>query len=109
MKKKLCLGILLLMIISATAVYWDDYNYRQRMNDVSIVHYFVGSGSGYSTVYLTAIVSLENYREELTVKTILRYVIHRNKDMPDTLRIILYESMEKLSGGDSYFEVTFHK
>lgn len=106
MKKKLCIGILLFIAVLATAVCIDFYNYRQSMSDVSIVHYITGSGSGYSTVYLTAIVPADSYRGENTLGAIQRYVIWRNGETPDTLRIVLYDSMEKLREGDSYFEIT---
>ncbi len=107
MKKKLCFGILLFTVILITAAYIDFYNFSRSMDDISIVHYITGSGSGYSTVYLTAIVPADNYCEESTLKTIRRYVIQRNREIPNTLRIILYDNMEKLRAGDSYFEITF--
>ncbi|HBA50480.1 MAG TPA: hypothetical protein DCZ91_22315 [Lachnospiraceae bacterium] len=109
MKKKLCFGILLFIVVLATAAYIDSYNFRQSMNDVSIVHYIAGSGSGYSTVYLTAIVPADSYCGENTLEAIQRYVLRRNREIPDTLRITLYDSMEKLREGDSYFEITLRK
>lgn len=109
MKIKRYFGIPLFMVILAIIVSVDAYNYRQSLNDISIVHYITGSGSGYSSVYLTAIVSTENYHEDKTIKTILRYVRQKNSEIPDTLRIVLYDSMEKLSDGNSYVEMTFRK
>ncbi len=109
MKKKIHFGILLLITITAMAVYMDFYNYRQAMYDVSIVRYIAGSGSGYSTVCLTAVVPVEDFSEDSTVKMIRRYVIHRNREVPDILRIMLYDNMEKLSNGDCYLEITFQK
>lgn len=109
MKKKICFGILLLITIVTVAVYIDSYYYRQAMCDVNIIRYIAGSGSGYSTVCLTAIVPAEAYSESSTVKMIRRYVKHRNREVPDILRIMLYDSMETLSDGDCYLEVTFRK
>ena len=93
----------------AIAAYTDSYHYRQAMRDVSIIRYIAGSGSGYSTVCLTAVVPVENYSEDSTVKMIRRYVILRNREVPDILRIMLYDSMEQLTSGDCYLEVTFQK
>lgn len=109
MKIKRYFGIPVFMAILAIVISIDTYNYRQSLNDISFVHYITGSGSGYSSVYLTAIVPIENYHEDKTIKTILRYVRQKNSEIPDTLRIVLYDSMEKLSDGNSYFEMTFRK
>ena len=109
MKKKLYFGILLFIAIFITAAHMDFNSFRQSMNDVSIVHYITGSGSGYSTVYITAVVPADNYHGESTLETIRRYVIERNREIPDTLHIILYDSMEKMREGDSYYEKTFCK
>ncbi len=109
MKKKIRLGILLFIVTITATLTIDSCNYRHALNNVNIVRYISGNGSGYSTVCLTAIVPAENYSENGTINTIRRYVIQRNRKIPDILRIMLYDSREKLSYGDCYLEITVRK
>lgn len=107
MKKRIWTAILLSAIAAAIFVYFDYRSYSETMQNVTIIHYIVGSGSGYSTVYLTAIVPLESYQKDTVLSAIQRYVRHRNKGIPDSLQIVLYNSMEQLQKGESYFVTVF--
>ena len=109
MKKKICFGLILFALVAALLAGTDYYNYRQAMDGVQIVHYIAGSGSGYSAVYLTAIVPAGVYREGRTVAAVRRYVISRVGEIPDTIQIVLYESMDKLKGGESYFKAVIRR
>lgn len=109
MKKGIGVGIAILVLAGAAAVGLDDYHYRQSMEDVEVIHYITGSGSRYSTVYLTAVVPMDSYRGGRTIRSIRKYAIHRAGAVPDTLQIVLYDSLESLSDGESYCEVTFRE
>ncbi len=107
MKKKIGFGILLTVMILTVSIGSNYYKYKQIMKAVEIVHYITGSGSGYSTVYLTAVVAEGPCCREHTAEAIRRYVIFRNGEIPDVLQIVLYETMEKLQDGESCFKVIF--
>ncbi len=109
MKRKLFLGIIIFGAMITMLIWNDYYKYRQVMDSVQIVHYIAGSGSGYSSVYLTAIVPMGAFCESRTAEAVRRYVICRGEEIPDIIQIVLYESIDKLKNGESYFRVTFRR
>lgn len=109
MKKKVGIGFLVLGVAIAVRISVFYYGYRQVMDTVSIIHYIKGSGSGYSTVYVTAVVPRERYCGDRTLESIRMFVYYRDREIPDTLQMVLYDSMDSLREGDSYMETVFRK
>lgn len=99
------------MILIGVSTGISYQNFRQLMDNVTIVQYFKSNADNlnWHTVYIRAVLPEEEYRGNRTMNAIRLYVIMKNKNIPNHIDIVLYHNMEKFMDCESYAEAAFKK